>query len=59
MPRKPRTKSETNIYHVVIRGADRQQMFEDKNDYLKYLDIFHRILYSKRHKAKEESPCIL
>ena len=39
MPRKPRTKSKTNIYHVVIRGADRQQMFEDKNDYLKYLDI--------------------
>lgn len=39
MPRKPRAISESNIYHVVIRGADRQQMFEEKNDYDKYLDI--------------------
>ena len=39
MPRKPRAISESNIYHVVIRGADRQQIFEEKNDYVKYLDI--------------------
>ena len=39
MPRKPRAISESNIYHVVIRGADRQQMFEENNDYAKYLDI--------------------
>lgn len=39
MPRKPRKKSFTNIYHVVIRGADRQLLFEETKDYLKFIDI--------------------
>lgn len=39
MPRKARIKSASHIYHVVIRGADKQQIFEDINDYKKYLDI--------------------
>lgn len=38
MPRTARTKSSTGIYHVIIRGADRQNIFEDKNDYIKYLN---------------------
>lgn len=29
----------SNIYHVVIRGADRQYIFEEPHDYRKYLDI--------------------
>lgn len=39
MPRKPRQLSCTNTYHVVIRGLDRQIMFENDRDYRKYLDI--------------------
>lgn len=39
MPRKPRKKSSTGVYHIVIRGLDRQIMFECEKDYLKYLDI--------------------
>lgn len=39
LPRKARTKSTSNIYHVVIRGADRQQIFEEAYDHKKYLDI--------------------
>ena len=39
MPRKARVKSSTHIYHVVIRGADRQHIFIENKDYLKYLDI--------------------
>lgn len=39
MPRKARKISSTSIYHVVIRGLDRQIMFECANDYTKYLDI--------------------
>lgn len=42
MPRKARQKSIINIYHVVIRGADRQRMFESHSDYCKYLDILKR-----------------
>lgn len=56
MPRKARIKSSSHIYHVVIRGADKQQIFEEIHDYQKYLDI-HKIM--KRlpdDVAKEPSP---
>lgn len=39
MPRHSRTKSSTRTYHVVIKGADRQLLFEEENDYIKYLSI--------------------
>lgn len=39
MPRIIRKKSQTNIYHIVIKGADRQLLFEEKKDYIKYLDL--------------------
>ncbi len=41
MPRKARKKSCTGIYHVVIRGADHQLLFEEHKDYLKYLEILN------------------
>ena len=34
MPRKERTKSGTGIYHVMLRGINRQDIFEDDEDYL-------------------------
>ncbi|MGN0156498.1 MAG: transposase [Lachnospiraceae bacterium] len=53
MPRHARKKSSTQTYHVVIKGADRQLLFEESKDYLKYLDIleyykdkFHFELYA-------------
>lgn len=39
MPRKKRQKSSTNMYHVVIKGADRQLLFEERKDYQKYLNL--------------------
>lgn len=39
MPREARKSSSTNIYHVVIKGADRQSLFEESKDYKKYLEI--------------------
>lgn len=39
MPRTARILSSTQTYHVVIRGADRQLLFEDTSDYKKYLEI--------------------
>ena len=37
MPRQPRKRSSTGIYHVVWRGTARQNIFKDKNDYKKFL----------------------
>lgn len=38
MARRPRKLSINGIYHVVIRGLDRQLMFDSSNDYKKYLE---------------------
>ncbi len=45
MPRKPRQYSSLDIYHVVIKGINSQLLFEERKDYLKYLEIL------KLHKA--------
>ena len=34
MTRQERTKSGTGIYHVMLRGINRQDIFEDAEDYL-------------------------
>ena len=39
MPRQARKKSESGIYHVMLRGIDRQLIFEDTEDYFRFLDI--------------------
>ena len=39
MPRRARKQSETGIYHVMLRGIDRQLIFEDTEDYIRFLDI--------------------
>jgi putative transposase len=39
MPRDARKKSKTGIYHVMLRGINRQNIFEDDEDRRKFLDI--------------------
>lgn len=39
MPRQARKKSGSGIYHIMLRGIDQQQIFEDAEDYLRFLDI--------------------
>lgn len=38
MPRVAREKSSTGIYHVMFRGINHQIIFEDDEDYIKYLE---------------------
>ena len=42
LPRKPRSLSSTNVYHVVVRGIDCQLIFEDTSDYAKYIDFLEK-----------------
>lgn len=42
MPRSPRKKSSTGIYHIMLRGADRRIIFSDDADCLKFLDAIKR-----------------
>lgn len=39
MPRTERKKSASGIYHVMLRGINHQQLFEDEEDYLRFLSV--------------------
>lgn len=49
MARKPRVKSSSGIYHIIVRGINRQNIFEDDEDRLKFIEILA--------KYKEISQC--
>ena len=46
MPRIARQKSESGIYHIMLRGANRQQIFHEDEDNIMFLEIL------KRYKKK-------
>lgn len=39
MPQQARTKSELGIYHVMMRGVNRQNIFDDDEDYNHFIRI--------------------
>jgi len=39
MPRVSRKKSQSKIYHIMLRGINQQSIFEDDGDYDKFMDI--------------------
>ncbi|NLX90426.1 MAG: transposase [Firmicutes bacterium] len=42
MPRGAREKSESGIYHVVLRGTNRQEIFHEDSDRIRYLETLNR-----------------
>ncbi len=42
MPRGPRVKSISGIYHVMLRGANRQEIFHDDIDCMRFLEIIEK-----------------
>lgn len=47
MPRSARQKSRSGIYHVMLRGANRQEIFHDDYDCKKFLDLILRYKIEK------------
>jgi len=41
MPRNARVKSESGIYHIMLRGINQQLIFEDEEDNRKFLEILN------------------
>ena len=39
MPRSARKVSKTGIYHVMLRGINKQDIFEDDEDYIRFLTV--------------------
>lgn len=42
MPRKARKQAESGIYHVMLRGIDRQSIFEDAQDHSFFLEVLQQ-----------------
>lgn len=57
MPRKARAKSSLNINHVVLRGINKQIIFEDKYDYLQFISILK--YYKDICKFKLYAYCVM
>lgn len=57
MPRAPRKQSAANLYHVVIRGAGRQSIFEDDNDRRRLLTLLAD--YAEQHGARVIAYCLM
>lgn len=45
MPRKSRESSGTGIYHVMLRGINRQNIFYDVNDYETFLESLRKLVH--------------
>ena len=43
MPRVARKRSESGIYHVILRGINRQEIFYDEADYRYFIDVLREI----------------
>ena len=43
MPRRERQMSKTGIYHIMLRGINQQNIFEDEEDFEKMLEIISEI----------------
>jgi len=43
MSRQARQYSQTGLYHIVFRGMNRQNIFEEENDFIKIKDIIQNL----------------
>ena len=43
MSRPPRVLSETGLYHIIFRGINHLNIFEEKEDYKKMLEILGKL----------------
>ena len=60
MPRHSREQSGTGIYHVMLRGVNRQIIFEDDEDNIRFISLL-RNLVERFDEAGKPLPslCIL
>jgi len=57
MPRVARVKSRSSIYHVMLRGANRQEIFHDEEDCFTFLKIIEK--YKIKSELKIYAWCLM
>ena len=56
MARQARRHSNTGIYHVMLRGINRQDLFHEESDYLFFLERLHLLAHPKDERNEPASP---
>lgn len=57
MPRQARKKSESGIYHILLRGINRQAIFEDENDRKVFLETIG--MYKAEYHCQVYAYCLM
>jgi putative transposase len=57
MPRTARKKSKSGIYHIIMRGINRQTIFEDEEDYAQFLESLQR--YKEKSDYQVYAYCLM
>jgi putative transposase len=57
MPRQARKKSASGIYHIMLRGINRQVLYEDEEDKEKFLDTIRQ--YKQKNDLKILGYCLM
>ncbi len=57
MPRTARKKSESGIYHIILRGINKQTIFEDEEDSIKFLETL--VTYKEISGYKIYAYCLM
>ena len=58
MPRESRTPSGTGIYHVMMRGINHQDLFEDEEDYYQFLSSMDHARFQTNEKGVVITNCV-
>lgn len=57
MPRRAREKSKSGIYHIMLRGSNRQEIFHENEDNFKFLEILEK--YTRESGTKVYGWCLM
>ena len=57
MPRTARQRSESGIYRIMLRGANRQEIFHDDEDCVRFLETLDR--FKKKSGLKVYAWCLM
>ena len=57
MSRQARQQSNSNFYHIMLRGINRQNIFEDDDDRRRFIDTAFR--FSEETQAKIHAWCLM
>jgi putative transposase len=57
IPREARKKSVSGVYHIILRGANKQEIFHDDEDRIKFLDTLRK--YKHQSEMKIYAWCLM